>query len=306
MQEFISIPTIKSGLYMFGGHQHTVSGGWSFFEQSHQVLELMVILDGSQITNIRHQLPLTLNAGDAVLIAPGTLHTNKNASKERPLTYMCLHFDFESVLLRSRIISSLTNRLIPAHSILAEKSRAALTRIVDLCRDKKQQSQFRVRAEIEIILLQYLQQLDAITGQITPGGGTQQLPFSDKEAKTARDIALAIQDRVNSRNNDPAFTFADICSSLHLSNGYGHRVFKKVYGVTPLRFINREKCQKAQRLLEYSGNSIEQVAYLVGAANRSIFSKQFKKWSGMTPTEYRKRVKYQRHVYSKDRTGYFE
>lgn len=177
MQEFISIPTIKSGLYMFGGHQHTVSGGWSFFEQSHQVLELMVILDGSQITNIRHQLPLTLNAGDAVLIAPGTLHTNKNASKERPLTYMCLHFDFESVLLRSRIISSLTNRLIPAHSILAEKSRAALTRIVDLCRDKKQQSQFRVRAEIEIILLQYLQQLDAITGQITPGGGYSTAPI---------------------------------------------------------------------------------------------------------------------------------
>ena len=88
LQKFISIPTIESGLYMFGGHQRTVNGGWSFFEQRHQVFEVMVVVDGYQLTEIRDQSPMDLGPGDAIIIAPGTLHTNQNASKTAPMTYM--------------------------------------------------------------------------------------------------------------------------------------------------------------------------------------------------------------------------
>ena len=117
LQKFISIPTIESGLYMFGGHQHTVNGGWSFFEQKHQVFEVMIVIDGYQLTEIRDHDSMILGPGDGIIIAPGTLHTNSNMSKTAPMTYMCLHFDFEDIQLRSQIISLISNQGVQqAHS----------------------------------------------------------------------------------------------------------------------------------------------------------------------------------------------
>ncbi|MBD5807329.1 AraC family transcriptional regulator [Lactobacillus sp. 0.1XD8-4] len=304
LKNFISIPTIESGLYMFGGHKHTVNGGWSFFEQKHQVFEVMVVTDGSQLTSIRDQGSITLGPGDVIIIAPGTLHTNSNISKIAPMTYMCLHFDFEDVQLRSQIISLISNKLIPANSQLANVSYDMLKEIINLCRDKKHTSDFNVQVEIEILLLQYLKQVNLLIKKEYSHNSS--LPFSNKEAQISRDLVIAIENRVNNDDEKPSFNFSDLCKELGISSGYGHRVFKKVYGTTPLHFIDREKYKKAQRLLEYSGNSIEEVAYMVGAANISIFSKQFKKWSGYSPSEFRKQIIRKRSVKSKNRTGYFE
>lgn len=304
LQKFISIPTIESGLYMFGGHQHTVNGGWSFFEQKHQVFEVMIVIDGYQLTEIRDHDSMILGPGDGIIIAPGTLHTNSNMSKTAPMTYMCLHFDFEDIQLRSQIISLISNQLIPANSQLAKASQKMLNGIIKLCRNKSLSSDFSIQVEIEILLLKYLKQVNSLIKEKYSHNSS--LPFSDKEAQISRDLVIAIENRVNNDDEKPSFNFSDLCKELGISSGYGHRVFKKVYGTTPLHFIDREKYKKAQRLLEYSGNSIEEVAYMVGAANVSIFSKQFKKWSGYSPSEYRKQIIKKRSVRSKNQTGYFE
>ena len=114
MQQFISFPTIESGLYMFGGHRHTVAGGWHFFEQRHQVFELMTISKGCQLTEIKGGPTIELGPGDAIIIAPETYHTNSNQSTQTPMTYSCLHFDFEDMLVRSRLIGLVANQRIPA------------------------------------------------------------------------------------------------------------------------------------------------------------------------------------------------
>ncbi|WP_283588343.1 AraC family transcriptional regulator [Limosilactobacillus viscerum] len=303
MQNFISIPTIESGLYMFGGHKHTVNGSWSFFEQRHQVFELMVITAGHQITEIRDQAPFDIGPGDAIIIAPGVYHTNRNASSTKKMTYMCLHFDFEDTQIRSQIIGLVSNKPYAADTQLAKLSYQMLNKIIGLSRDRDQQNEFDTQVGIEIVLLTYLRDLNTLMSKIDH---KHNMPYSNKETKIGREIVMAIENRVNNDDRDPSFSFGDICKELAISSGYGHRVFKKVYGITPLHFIDREKYKKAQRLLEYSGNSIEEIAYMTGAANISIFSKQFKKWSGYTPSEYRKQGTHKRSVRSKNRVGYFE
>lgn len=303
MQEFISIPTIESGIYMFGGHLHTVNGGWSFFEQSHQVIEVMVVTSGYQLTEIQGMDPIKLGPGDAILISPGTKHTNRNASLNDSMTYMCLHFDFEDVQLRSQIVGLVANKPINSESTIAQISRQMLEEIVHLSSEKKYRNDFEVHVEIEISLLRYLKQLSICMKKID---NWSKLPFSDNEATIGRNIAMTIEDLVNNDDQDISFTFQDVCNQLHISEGYGYRVFKKVYGMTPLHFIDREKYRKAQRLLKYSGNTIEIISQILGAANVSIFSKQFKKWSGITPSAFRKQNQHERHVSSKNQTGYFE
>lgn len=258
MQNFISIPTIESGLYMFGGHQHTVNGSWSFFEQRHQVFEVMVVVKGHQITEIRGHTPFDLGPGDAIIIAPGTYHTNRNASSTDKMTYMCLHFDFEDAQLRSQIIGLIANEHFKAQTPFARLSYQMMTKIIDLSRDREHHNAFVVQVNIEIALLEYLRDLNKLLANLNY---KHDMPYSNKEAKIGRNIVMAVENRVNNDDLDPSFNFSDICKELAISSGYGHRVFKKVYGVTPLHFIDREKYKKAQRLLEYSGNSIEEIAY---------------------------------------------
>lgn len=303
MESFVSIPMVESGLYMFGGHKHTVNGSWSFFEQRHKVFELMVITDGHQITEIRDHAPMDLGPGDAIIIAPGTYHTNRNASSTAKMIYMCLHFDFEDSQLRSQMISLITNEHFKAATPIAKLSYQMLDKIVDLSRGRKKQNAFDTLVNIEIVLLEYLRDLNKLMADINY---KHDIPYTNKEAKIGRDIVLAIEKHINDDEHSPSFNFSDVCQELAISRGYGHRVFKKVYGVTPLHFIDLEKYRKARRLLEDSGSSIEEIAYMVGAGNISIFSKQFKKWSGYTPTEYRKQAVHKRSVWSKNRVGYFE
>lgn len=114
-----------------------------------------------------------------------------------------------------------------------------------------------------------------------------------------------IKERIE-RDEAVNFTFGDICQKIGISSGYGHRTFKKVYGVTPLHYIESQKYNKAKMLLGSPEYSIEDVADLMGASSVSNFSKQFKKWAGTTPSKYQRQMKQKRRVRTVKESGYFE
>lgn len=219
------------------------------------------------------------------------------------MTYRCLHFDFEDMLVRSQLIGLVANQRLPAGSPLARICGETLNALTALSRNRADVNTFANRVTIEIAILNFLRQ---VAQTIEQGSDHRRLPYTDKEAKLARDLVIRIANRVNNGEGNPAFSFEEICYQQGISSGYGHRIFKKVYGTTPLHYINRERYQKAQRLLANSHNSIEEISSLVGAGNVSIFSKQFKQWSGVTPSEYRRQSRHKRSVTSKNQTGYFE
>ena len=49
------------------------------------------------------------------------------------------------------------------------------------------------------------------------------------------------------------------------------------------------RCKLAKRLLATTNESIERIVYLTGFAEPSTFYRAFKRWTGETPIEYRKR-----------------
>ncbi|WP_057872860.1 AraC family transcriptional regulator [Loigolactobacillus rennini] len=300
-KRFISIPTIESGLYVFGGHLHTVAGNWRFFEQKHQAFELMCVLKGRQTTDIKGLATYTYGPGAAMIISPGTLHTNKNASASEDMTYICFHFNIESLRLKSEIISTIANTVIPATDAIAKISLKTATKIVELSKSQSV-DKLKINLKIQITLLNYLYQL---TEELSQHQQNKRRHFSDREAKVSRDMATLIEEHVDNIENH-SFSFSDICQTLNISTGYGHRIFKKVYGITPLHFIEEQKYRKAKLLLGYFEYSIEDVAFMTGAGNSSIFSKQFKKWSGITPSTYRKQLTKKRRVRSISQSGYFE
>lgn len=64
-------------------------------------------------------------------------------------------------------------------------------------------------------------------------------------------------------------------------------VFKKAGYPTPLTVINDRILLEAKRLLLFSNNTAEQIAYLLGYNEGAHFSKFFKSHTGLPPVEYR-------------------
>ena len=67
--------------------------------------------------------------------------------------------------------------------------------------------------------------------------------------------------------------------------------FKEVMKMPPMQYVVSLRIAAAKGYLESSGKDIGEIASIVGYDNPLYFSRLFKKHTGMTPTEYRRRNK---------------
>jgi len=65
------------------------------------------------------------------------------------------------------------------------------------------------------------------------------------------------------------------------------RVFQSAYGMSPRQYLSMVKLRQAKLLLMDSELSVEQVATRLGYHDVSQFSKQFKRWTNLSPSAYR-------------------
>ena len=67
------------------------------------------------------------------------------------------------------------------------------------------------------------------------------------------------------------------------------RLFKKAFGCIPTEYIANLRMQKARELLRGKNASITDIALYCGYGDSNYFSRIFRKYNGMTPSEYRAR-----------------
>ncbi|WP_276976135.1 helix-turn-helix domain-containing protein [Flavobacterium filum] len=87
--------------------------------------------------------------------------------------------------------------------------------------------------------------------------------------------------------NEKYFTIEQIAQKLNLSLSTFERTIKKVYGLTPNKYIQYRKLEKAKLLLRNTEITIKQVAYMLGFNSVSYFSKCFKERFKELPSKQR-------------------
>ncbi|MDO4293595.1 MAG: helix-turn-helix domain-containing protein [Eubacteriales bacterium] len=83
----------------------------------------------------------------------------------------------------------------------------------------------------------------------------------------------------------------EIAEAVYLNPEYLSRLFKKETGVTLYAFIAQEKMEQAKEMLRSTDIPVGLVALKTGYANFSYFSQVFKRYTGVSPLEYRKAAK---------------
>lgn len=71
------------------------------------------------------------------------------------------------------------------------------------------------------------------------------------------------------------------------------RRFKNATGNTPSEYIQRVKVELAKKLLENDKTPVKEVCYETGYEDQSYFRNIFKKYTGLTPVDYKKQFTFQ-------------
>lgn len=82
-------------------------------------------------------------------------------------------------------------------------------------------------------------------------------------------------------------SLASVAEHVGLSSGYLCRIFKDETGGSINTYINNLRMNKAGELLSDKNSYIKEVAVAVGFEDQLYFSRLFKRYSGLTPSEYR-------------------
>lgn len=84
----------------------------------------------------------------------------------------------------------------------------------------------------------------------------------------------------------------DIAQELHLSNSYISHHFKEKTGMNLTDYICTQKIKEAQFLLETTELPLSMIAERLAFSSQQYFQSIFKKYTGMTPLEYQKKMKH--------------
>lgn len=80
-----------------------------------------------------------------------------------------------------------------------------------------------------------------------------------------------------------------ISEKLDISPDYLTKLFHKDVGVPFVSYLNRVRIEEAKKMLSSSSLSLAEIMDKVGFGTMQHFFKQFKRYTGITPEEYRKR-----------------
>jgi len=92
------------------------------------------------------------------------------------------------------------------------------------------------------------------------------------------------------KNYDRNIAMSDVAEAVGISSGHLGRLFKAETGKPPLEYLTQHRLQEGKKLLLDTSKSLQHISEAIGYNDVHTFIRFFKKYEGITPGEYRKKV----------------
>jgi len=258
-----------------------------FIPHTHNFIELEIIT-GGHADHIVDGVVYHISKGDVLVILPSMVHELQNVHE---LEHYNFKFDLEKLLLLEKDVDKLSGFqslfiLQPlqkyqhdhkSHMILDEEQLSFVERLCELInsewKEKKEGYKWVVLSYF-IALITYLSR-----NFIPPVTGSS--PKIQEIAATTTFIHEHLTEKI---------TLSMLSSMACLSERHYSRIFKKVYGVSPIEYVINCRLTLACRMMRNTQKTMSEIAIVCGFGDKISFSRMFKKRYGVTPSEYRKKV----------------
>jgi transcriptional regulator GlxA family with amidase domain len=125
---------------------------------------------------------------------------------------------------------------------------------------------------------------------INKGPQTAYAIFSTQKNHRDREIMEA-QEMIE-RQGTRELSVVELASRVNMSSRNFIRRFKAATGNTPIEYIQRVRIEAAKHALESGSDPVDSVATRIGYDDVGSFRSVFKRVTGVSPTEYRKRYRF--------------
>ncbi|WP_026953801.1 AraC family transcriptional regulator [Algoriphagus vanfongensis] len=113
--------------------------------------------------------------------------------------------------------------------------------------------------------------------------------LEDKSAGYIAQIKALIIQEIQQLDRERNSNFSQIISeNIQHDYSYLSRLFSTVEGITIERFITKQRVEKIKELLSYGELNLSEISHQMGYSSVAYLSSQFKKETGMTPSEFKK------------------
>ncbi len=166
------------------------------------------------------------------------------------------------------------NFLLPEYGELSMEKRSTLlfVQLLDIAKRENYRASWRCHYALSLLLLEVTQEA-----------------FSTNHFMS-NSIPIQILDIIEwiRTHYDQPLTVNAIAEQFNYHPTYLTTLFKKYTGYPIITYINRTRINVAKNLLSSRSLSVYRIADMCGFADEKHFMKLFKKYEGMTPTQYRK------------------
>lgn len=116
-----------------------------------------------------------------------------------------------------------------------------------------------------------------------------------RESESINRRLLRARDRMDRRYAQP-LDVTELAAVAYMTRAHFIREFKRVFGETPYRYLQRRRVERAMFLLRHGDTSVTDVCMAVGFSSLGTFSRTFTQIVGRSPSAYRAAVADERLV----------
>lgn len=259
----LDISEIYTKFYQEKGTNYNFSG------EKHSYWELTYVDKGELLTTI-DGVSYHLKQGDLIFYAPMQFHTQSTFEKISS-SYLTINFKMNfnhADLLCNKIFS------------LKRDSYFIVTKLIEELSNDNLYSNDLSLCYLKQLIIQMLR-LDNSYFHSKPTTHMQQT----YENELLNDILLYIDNNIYEK-----ISVSTLCDHFCISTSMLHSLFRKNMNNTAKNYINELKLSKSKELIRNSTHTLSEISEMLGFSSIHYFSKKFKSYFNISPTEYSKSI----------------
>ncbi|MBD8500244.1 helix-turn-helix domain-containing protein [Paenibacillus arenosi] len=236
---------------------------WLKREKPLENFDLFYVWSGEGQVVLNDQ-PYEVSKGSCFLFRPGD-HTSATHHPQKPLTLTYIHFNIDAGVTEIPKPYRQLTETVDFEHLLARFVRLHVTQ------------PFGAEVETQLVLKQLMIYL------------LRDECEEPQDRKLSQQLTTSVHEVANYIRQNPGLShrIEDLAKRAQLSPRYFSVKFKELIGVSVQNYIIRSRIERAEHLLHHAGMNVTEVADALGYRDIFFFSRQFKQYTGRSPSEIR-------------------